>query len=199
MPYTLLRPLNGFEVRQRTKDNFVAINDLLAAGNAARISNHLPIKRLPDYFNTAEAQEFIEALKVAEGISTVKSASRGRGGVTWAHPLLALDFALWLSPSLKVEVYKWIADQLLQRRVDSGESFKAMNAELDAKYNIGAKHWYYTNTANLIKEKVGADSWETATEAQLVERDRLQKNVILLCKTSKVMPFDNLIHMAVEN
>ena len=199
MGYVMLRQLNGSDVRQRTTDNFISLTDLLYAGNVARATNSLPIRTLDFYFQTNEAQDFIESLKVSENITTVKTATKGRSGVTWGHPLLAMDFALWLSPMLKLEVYKWMFDQLLIKRVDSGNSFKDMNIALDTQFNIGAKTWKYANTANLIRETIGVSDWNTATENQLKERDRLQRNVILLCKTTKTMTLDNLVHSAVEN
>lgn len=199
MSYTMLRQLNGTDVRQRTGDNFISLTDLLYAGNSARHAAKLPLRTLDSYFTSNETQDFIETLKASENITTVKTATKGRTGVSWGHPLLAMDFALWLSPMLKVEVYKWMIDQLLLKRVESGDSFKEMNLALDAQFNIGAKYWKYTNTAKLIKETVGAEDWATATETQLKERDRLQRNVILLCKTSKTMTLDNLVHLAVIN
>jgi hypothetical protein len=199
MGYIMLRQLNGSDVRQRTTDNFISLSDLLIAGNGARHSASLPTKRLADYFSTDDAQDFIETLKLSENITKVKTATKGRTGVTWGHPLLAMDFALWLSPMLKLEVYKWMFDQLLIKRVDSGNSFKDMNIALDTQFNIGAKTWKYANTANLIRETIGVTDWNTATEDQLKERDRLQRNVILLCKTTKTMTLDNLVHSAVEN
>ncbi len=195
----MLRQLNGTDVRQRTGDNFISLTDLLYAGNSARHAAKLPLRTLDSYFTSNETQDFIETLKASENITTVKTATKGRTGVSWGHPLLAMDFALWLSPMLKVEVYKWMIDQLLLKRVESGDSFKEMNLALDAQFNIGAKYWKYTNTAKLIKETVGAEDWATATETQLKERDRLQRNVILLCKTSKTMTLDNLVHLAVIN
>ena len=195
----MLRQLNGTDVRQRTGDNFISLTDLLYAGNSARHANQLPLRTLDSYFTSNEAQDFIETLKASENITTVKTATKGRSGVTWGHPLLALDFALWVSPMLKVEVYKWMIDQLLLKRVESGDSFKQMNIALDAQFDVGAKYWMYTNTAKLIKETIGVSDWNTATEDQLKERDRLQRNVILLCKTTKTMTLDNLVHSAVEN
>lgn len=195
----MLRQLNESDVRQRTSDNFISLTDLLFAGNNARAKHGLTLRTLDSYFQTNEVQDFIEALKASESITTVKTATKGRSGVTWGHPLLAMDFALWLSPMLKMEVYKWMADQLLIKRIDSGNSFKLMNEALDAQFNIGAKHWQYVNVANLIRETIGVADWNSATEEQLKERDRLQRNVILLCKTTKTMTFDNLVHSAVEN
>lgn len=41
-------------------------------------------------------------------------------------PLLFLDFAMWLNPSFKVKVLKFVADQMLKYRNDAGDAYRKM-------------------------------------------------------------------------
>ena len=197
--HIMLRDLNGVSIKQRTKDSFISATDLLRAGNRARAADGLPTKDLRDYFTMQQTDEFIEAVKAAERITLVKAATRGRNGDTWVHPMVALDFALWISPRLKVAVYGWVLDNLMRLRVGSAESFKEMNKAIDDRFNVGSKYWFYTNTADAIRQAVGVTDWAVATEEQLAHRDRLQNNVVLLCKTTKEMTFSNLVTAAINN
>ena len=196
--HIMLRPLQNNEVRQRTKDSFICLNDLQVIARKQRFAQGLSERQPEHYFALDSTSEFIEALKSAENITTVKTSALGRNGGTWVHPLLALDFILWASPELKVAVYKWVTDSLMTKRVGSSDSFKAMNVALDKRYNIGAKYWFYTNAANLIRHRCGVTDWAHATEDQLAMRDKMQQNVILLCENTSTMPFDNLIHAATK-
>ena len=185
--FIMLRPLLDSAVRQRTSDGFISATDLLRAGNTYRLTHGMPLREIADYFQTKETQEFIEQVKMQEHLPDVKHATRGRNGSTWVHPVVALDFALWLSPALKYEVYKWMTDQLLLRRMDSADSFKAMNKALDTRYDIGSKYWWYVNAANKVKAALGVEDWNTATEAQLIQRDKVQDYVIMLCEETTHM------------
>ena len=44
------------------------------------------------------------------------------------HPLLFIDFAMWLNPSFKVKVLKFISDQMLVYRNEAGEAYKALSS-----------------------------------------------------------------------
>ena len=195
----MLRPLNGVQVRQKHKSKFIAANDLLEAGNQYRAINGQSVRRLADYFNSQEAQEFAEVVKAKEQIHQIKIAGRGRGAVTWVHPLIALDLALWLSPDLKYEVYRWMHDNLLMFRDSSGDAFKLMNKAIDERFSVGSKYWIYTNTANRIRHECDVTDWSTATEEQLRKRDDMQKAVALLCRTHKYMTLDNMLDAASES
>ena len=52
------------------------------------------------------------------------------GGSTWMHPLLFIDFAMWLNPSFKVKVLKFVYDQLIQYRIEAGDTYREMAAEI---------------------------------------------------------------------
>lgn len=46
------------------------------------------------------------------------------------HPLLFIDFAMWLNPAFKVKVLKFVYDQLIQYRNDAGDTYKEMAAQI---------------------------------------------------------------------
>jgi len=198
--FKMLRPLRNGEVKPRARDGFISANELMKIGNYVRVTddNLPPRLKLADYFVLDDTQDLMETIKSQENITQVKSAGRGRSATTWVHPVLALDFALWMSPSLKYEVYRWMLDQLLLRRMSSSDSFKEMNKALDERYDIKGKYWYYTNTAEAIKRAVGVGDWDYASEEQLLLRDKIQEKIIMLCEEHTSMPFDSLIHRGIS-
>ncbi len=123
------RPLDNFRVEQRTKDGYFNLTDLLNSWNKANDSK----KELKDYLGNKATQEFIKALSEEENLNGEKSpylASRGKNGGTWGHPLLFIDFAMWLSPTFKVKVLKFVSDQMLTYRNEAGEAYKALSSAM---------------------------------------------------------------------
>ena len=124
----ILRPMGEFKVAQRTKDGMFNATDLLKQWNFASCSQ----KEIKHYFENKSTNEFVEALIKEENLDSrnsayVKSkASRGDNAGTWMHPLLFLDFAMWLNPSFKVKVLKFVADQMLKYRNDAGDAYRKM-------------------------------------------------------------------------
>lgn len=175
------RALLGSKVRQRSDNGFFNLTDLERIGNAYRLSNNLPMMRLSSYLSNQETKEFISELESRFGV--VKIANRGRGSGTWGHPLLFIDMALSMHPSLKIEVYEWIKDELIKYRNDSGDSYKNMcGAIITRLSNKSNFRQYVRKVAILIRIACKVKSWETATEAQLKLRDRIQDVITLYTK-----------------
>lgn len=121
----MIRPLANFKVEQRTKDGYFNSTELLKAWNLANSSN----KELKDYLSNKATQEFLKALCEEENLNRGNSpylATRGRNGGTWMHPLLFIDFAMWLNPTFKVKVLKFVSDQMLSYRNEAGDAYKAL-------------------------------------------------------------------------
>ena len=119
------RPLANFTVEQRTKDGYFNLTDLLSKWNNSNDTK----KELKDYLGNKATQEFMKALCEEENINGEKSpylASRGKNGGTWAHPLMFLDFAMWLNPAFKVKVLKFVSDQMLTYRNEAGDAYKEL-------------------------------------------------------------------------
>ena len=61
----------------------------------------------------------------------VKSrASRGNQVGTWMHPLLFIDFAMWINPSFKYDVLKFVYDRMLVYRNEAGDAYKQLSSAM---------------------------------------------------------------------
>lgn len=128
------RNLADFVVEQRTVDGMFNATELLRQWNNPKNLNtqnigDLKKKDIDDYFNTKSTREYIKALTEEENLSDKNPAYisvRGKYGGTWMHPLLFIDFAMWLNPTFKVKVLKFVSDQMLSYRNEAGEAYKEL-------------------------------------------------------------------------
>lgn len=44
------------------------------------------------------------------------------------HPIMFIDFAMWLNPSFKVKVIRFVSDELILLRDQAGENYKKLSA-----------------------------------------------------------------------
>lgn len=129
---TLTRAMGKFDVSQRTSDGFFNATALLKQWNG----NSGMGKKLDHYFENKSTEEFITTIESKENLHTrnsvyVKSrASRGINSGTWMHPLLFIDFAMWINPEFKYDVLKFVYDQLIQYRNEAGDTYIEMCAAI---------------------------------------------------------------------
>ena len=114
----MIRPMGQFNVSQRTKDGFFNATALLKAWNSRSMSE----RKMDNYFQSEKTKEFINTIMARENLHTpklvyVKSrASRGDSAGTWMHPMLFIDFAMWLNPAFKYDVLRFVYDQMIAYR-----------------------------------------------------------------------------------
>lgn len=137
---------------------------------------------LSQYLKNKSVLEFIEELQYqypTERIIEVKG--KGRSSVTWVHPLLFIDIALSIDPKIKVGVYRWLQDELVKYRNDSGDSYKKMVGSLfDRTTDKVRFSKSIQEIASYIKKRLGVEDWNKATEEQLKLRDKIHDNITLL-------------------
>lgn len=166
------RELFGEQIGQKSKSEFFNVTDLIKAGDKWRRENGLPRFDLTAYLKLKSTTEFVQELEKKYGKCITRS--RGRNAESWAHPILFIDIALAISPSLKIEVYEWLFDSLIKYRNDSGDSYREASAALYTRYpNKKRFPEFIQKVANHIKTRVGVKDWQTATEDQLKTRDRI--------------------------
>jgi len=138
----LIRHMGQFEIMQRTVDGMFDANILLNQWNGQEQN---PRRRMDHFLESPKTIETIDAIK-AEGshwtemtngenqiviIVKGKHTKHGRTpDCVWMHPYLFIDFAMWLNPVFKVKVLKFVYDELIRYRVEVGNCYPAMCANI---------------------------------------------------------------------
>lgn len=120
------RPLAGFVVEQRTKDAFFNATSLLKQWNE---QTGVTQRHLDKYFTSSKTVEFIQTIMKRENLNTPKMVylkSRGRNGGTYMHPILFIDFCMWINPSFKYDVLRFVYDKMLTYRNEAGDAYREL-------------------------------------------------------------------------
>lgn len=179
------------------------LQDLFRIGNKFRVDKGQPIRDPQDWLSLNSTKEFKQHLEQKLGVEVAK-AKRGRFGGTWVHLFLLIDAAAYLDVDFKLAVYtKFIQDNLLGSRDDSGDGFKAM-MEMFASNGLGLLGHNptgddYSSLSRTIKTRVlppGHPGWNSATATQLKERARIQAQVTSILRLGLVRDWDHLKELA---
>jgi len=178
------RMLFGNEISQQSKTEFYSLTDLVKAGNKWRALNDLEQFSIQSFLQNKSTQDFITELKKQYG--EVKINSKGKNQHTWVHPFLFIKVSLAINPKLEIEVYKWIFDELLKYRNDSGDSYRKMAGALyENSKNKSTFHLSISKTAQMIQNACNVHDWNKATEEQLKLRNKIHDNIALLSDVLK--------------
>lgn len=173
------RELFGYEISQKSKSEFFSATDLHRAGNAWRRKNNLCDFNMSSWLSSNGTKEFIKSLEKEFGQAIIKG--RGKGHHTWVHPYLFIDLALAINPNLKIQVYKWLYDKLIEYRNYSGDSYKKMVGAIFDRYgNKALFPKYIQDCANKIKYALNVKDWNSSTEDQLKQRDKIHDYTAIL-------------------
>lgn len=193
------RELFGCEISQKSKSEYFSATDLIKAGNKWRILHELPPVNFSQWMIRDNVKEFVHELENKTGQKVVLSG-KGRGVHTWVHPFIFIDLALYISPTLKVEVYSWLYDELLKVRNQSGDSYKKMAGSVYvALPNKSLFKETIVDIASKIREACGIKDdaeWQTASEDQLKLRDKIHENISLL--SDIVRDIDSVVRIAIK-
>lgn len=140
--------MGQFEVLQRTKDGMFNATALIKQWNE---QPNVAMRKLDNYFNSIKTQEFISTIQQRENLDTPKMVylkTRGKNGGTWMHPLLFIDFAMWINPAFKYDVLKFVADQMIKYRNDAGDAYRELGS---AVQKIVDRSWMPIAMKNIAK------------------------------------------------
>lgn len=188
----MIRPMGQFEVTQRTKDGMFNATSLLKQWNKDNKSK----KEVTKFFERKETKEFLDAMLDTDEFDNTQNLAylktRGKNGGTWMHPYLFIDFAMWLNPKFKLEVIKFVYDQLIETRHDAGINFnrltKSVRGFKGVDYPTIAKglNWIVFG----VHEK---NIRNTADQSKLNELTELQKQLSFAIDMGYIKSFNQLL------
>lgn len=197
----MLRPMGQFNVEQRTKDGMFNATALLKQWNESNGTE----KKIAHYFENSATQEFISALISEENLTCrnsvyVKSKAReDRGGGTWMHPLMFIDFAMWINPSFKVKVLKFVYDQMIKYRNDAGDAYKELGSSVGMVVSKSFMPAAMSNISKAINFVVFGEHYtavrnDKGTEDMQRELFELEHKVAELINDGFLKTYDDIIN-----
>jgi len=192
---TMIRKMGSFNVLQRTKDGMFNATSLLKQWNKLKNTN----KKLDHYFDNKATQEFIDAivedsefLHARNSVYVKSRASRGINAGTWMHPYLFIDFSLWINPKFKLEVIKFVYDELIKQRNNAGDNYILLSSS-----GVKLKGYNFKEVAiamqYIIFGKKGKNLRQTATQQQLKELSQLQTKLSFAIDMGYITSYAQLI------
>ncbi len=196
----LKREFMGGIVEQEHKTGYFCINDLTIIANKYRKNQGLPEARWDKYKDAKKTQEFFLSLMKEEENADIIRATRGKNGKTWVHPLILIDYMMWLSPDFKVKAYNWMYDNLTIFRDKSGDSYKKLSSYLSKRediISIAKIGIIMPKIARYIKQSLDVDDWNSTSPEKLEQRDLIHKNFIMLLDGD--VEINKALHIATKN
>ena len=161
-------------VEQRTSDYYFNATITLKSWN---IENPTNMKSISEFQKNKGTKEFIKHLQENEGIEKpIITSNKG----TWMHPLIYIDFCMWISVEFKTIALKYVLDGLIQNRHAAGDYYNEMCAAIMETWveihGIKPNAMIYINEAILIKKIAGINKERNEmTEKELDKITILQK------------------------
>lgn len=93
---------NSTKIHQRVADGYINLNQMADAAGK-RIDNWTRLQE-----TTSLLSEF-QSESLYQGVASLITIE-GKGGGTWAHPDIAIQFAQWCSPAFALQVSRWIRE-----------------------------------------------------------------------------------------
>lgn len=194
----MIRKMGNFNVIQRTKDGMFNATDLLKQWNNQSCSE----RKMDNFFASHKTNEFINTIIEREKLNTPKMVylkTRGKKGGTWMHPMLFIDFAMWINPEFKYDVIKFVHDEMIRYRNEAGDAYRELSSAVmkivpndfmpKAMRKIGeALNWIIFNGhERLLRNKHGDESKQR-------ELWQLEKKVADLINEGFITSYDPLIN-----
>ncbi len=195
----LTRSMGEFSVYQRTSDGMFNATSLLKQWNSLSPTE----RKMDNYFNLQGTGEFVNTIIAKENLDTpklvyVKSrASRGLNSGTWMHPLLFIDFAMWINPEFKYDVLKFVYDQLVEYRNQAGNSYRRMCeriAQVSKKGDIPKNISSIAKAVNIVVYGIHEKQMRNkqAEESSMRELVKLQEMIIELIDNGYIKTYEGI-------
>lgn len=196
----LKRPMGDFSILQRTSDGMFNATQLLKQWNEISTTE----RKMDNFFKLKGTESFIKTIVERENLHTPKlvyvksKASRGENTGTWMHPLLFIDFAMWINSEFKYEVLKFVYDQLILYRNEAGDSYQNLTKQVSKLVSKDLLPGAIQSVARGINHNVFGDHERNirnkmAEERLMKDLVNLQDKIIYLIEDGFLKSIDDVI------
>ena len=156
-------PFMNTIIQQQTEGGLIDISVIVDIVNAKRLRQGKEIKRVNDYFESKDSQEYLDALLTkigkkeltritasVEGVEIIENQekitikelkelklykdTRGKYAGTWFTPLLAIDIVGWLDAEIRLNFNQIVMQQLFQFRIDMSNNIRKLTDLIVEKF-----------------------------------------------------------------
>lgn len=108
---------NDSLIYQRVEDGYINLNQM-ADATGKRVDNWLRLQEVQELISEFESQQNLHSsdLRNVKPAFVTSKARSDRGGGTWAHPDIAIQFAQWCSPPFALQVSRWVREWMTTAR-----------------------------------------------------------------------------------
>lgn len=138
----LTRKMGEFDVYQRTSDGYFEASSLInqwtkfIGARSRFVSDYLRMdstkELIEEILNLKEDPLAVSELKGEKQVVIKKKGKMTNKGRTkdevWMHPYLFIDFAMWINSKFRLQVLKFVYDNLVNYRKRAGDAYKEMSA-----------------------------------------------------------------------
>lgn len=110
----IIRKFNKASVEQRVADGYVNLNQM-AKASGKRVDNWLQNRSTQELLEEFDRQQ-TKLPGIPGSLAGALVTIEGRGGGTWAHPDVAIQFAQWCSPGFALQVSRWVREWMVSGR-----------------------------------------------------------------------------------
>jgi hypothetical protein len=200
----MVRKMGEFDVGQRIQDGYFNATLLLKQWNHKTGMQ----KKVSHFFELQATKDFIEVLNnevnsigrnhgdnnISDSyILTKGNKSKGIDDQVWMHPYLFIDFAMWINPRFKLEVIRFVYDQLIQYRHSAGDNYRGLTSAVTRFSNVNfiqlAKGLNY-----IVFGRHDEGLRQTASQQQLHGLTELQRQLAFAVDMGYIRSFDELIN-----
>lgn len=96
---------NNVPVQVRASDGYINLSAIASAAKS-NTAQYFRNKRVTRFLH-----DLMQAFQLCENaqLSLVMKEATNHGNNFWAHPLVVIDFAAWISPAMQIQILAWIA------------------------------------------------------------------------------------------
>jgi hypothetical protein len=125
----IIKSFNGKSIRVREDDQYFCLTDMAQAVDK-RVNNWSRLESTRTYLSTLSS---VTQIPVTGLVSTIQGGFPELQG-TWAHKMVALEFARWCSPEFAIQCNMWVEELMANGKVELVPQKPKSSAEMLVLY-----------------------------------------------------------------